>query len=290
MTYIDIINHFWRQFENQGIKPNDALLYLYLVQVCNRKSWQNPFRLPNKSIVVMLELSEKSIIDSRRHLEERGLIRFSRGDRNCESPCYYLPVAKISNDDEEILKRFNLPTESCTADERHLNGSRTVADRKENGSRAEANQGRAYKEARAKTKETRHKDNRLPPDGGGNAARTVPTFEEIKNYFLSQGADKRIENWEDSARRFFDNFNAVGWIDKYQRRITRWDSRANEWIMSDEQKQKMKKPYGQYGYNRPGSSRIGVPIKGKIVPGCGLQRGDRNSPADRDVTMEWLNE
>lgn len=62
----------------------------------------------------------------------------------------------------------------------------------------------------------------------------APTFEEVRNYFLLQDADKRLDNWEESARRFFDNFTAVDWRDKYNRRITRWDSRANSWILDDE--------------------------------------------------------
>lgn len=67
---------------------------------------------------------------------------------------------------------------------------------------------------------------------------TTPTLEEVLDYFLSQDADRRLENWEESARRFYDNFNAVGWRDKFNRRITRWDSRANSWILDDESRQK----------------------------------------------------
>lgn len=68
----------------------------------------------------------------------------------------------------------------------------------------------------------------------------TPTLEEVLQYFLSQDADKRLENWEESAKKFFDNFNSVEWRDKYNRRITRWDSRANLWIMTDEKRQKEK--------------------------------------------------
>ena len=61
-----------------------------------------------------------------------------------------------------------------------------------------------------------------------------PTLEEVLRYFLSKDADKRLENWEESAKRFYDNFSAVDWRDKYNRRITRWDSRANNWILDEQ--------------------------------------------------------
>ncbi|MCM1454360.1 MAG: hypothetical protein NC193_07500, partial [bacterium] len=70
-----------------------------------------------------------------------------------------------------------------------------------------------------------------------------PTFEEVRQYFLTHDADTRIENWEESCQRFFDNFTAVDWRDKFNRRITRWDSRANSWILDDEKRQKETKTH-----------------------------------------------
>lgn len=68
-----------------------------------------------------------------------------------------------------------------------------------------------------------------------------PAFDEVRSYFLSQDADKRLANWEESARRFYDNFTAVDWRDKFNRRIARWDSRANNWILDEEIRQADKK-------------------------------------------------
>ena len=64
-----------------------------------------------------------------------------------------------------------------------------------------------------------------------------PTLDDVLEYFSSQDAANRIENWEESARRFYDYFNAVDWKDKSGRLITRWDSRANNWILDDEKRQ-----------------------------------------------------
>ena len=74
---------------------------------------------------------------------------------------------------------------------------------------------------------------------------TFPTLEEVKKHFISVDAPNRIENWEQSAIRFYENFSAVGWRDKYNRLISRWDSRANSWILSDEERQKKEKQNGK---------------------------------------------
>lgn len=227
MTYIELINHFWQLHENKGMKPNDALLYFFLLKECNRKSWQNPFPLSNKSVVIALEISEKSVIDSRRRLIERNLIKVKKGDRNCGAPEYFIVG---------VEENFNLPTESRMVDERSMNGRRTVAlykdlKTKENSTTpapAESQLPLFAEEGKPKRKAKPPKDRSAEP----------PTLEEVMAYFLSQDADKRLENWEESARRFFDNFNAVGWRDKYNRLITRWDSRANSWMLDDEAKKK----------------------------------------------------
>jgi len=59
-----------------------------------------------------------------------------------------------------------------------------------------------------------------------------PTNDEIVAYFRLNAAD-RINAWQDSAQRFFDYFAAVDWRDKYNRRITSWTSRANNWIADE---------------------------------------------------------
>ena len=98
-----------------------------------------------------------------------------------------------------------------------------------------------------------------------------PTLEEVRRCFLRLDADKRLDNWEDSAQRFYDNFTAVDWYDKFNRRIKRWENRASLWITDDETKQKQNE---QSQTDRQSAPSRGVPFRGKIVPGCGLKRRD----------------
>lgn len=291
MTYIELINHFWQEFENKGMKPNDALFYLYLINVSNRKSWKNPFYLPNKTVRIALDVSEKSIIDSRQRLSDRGLIRFTKGDRNCGSPGYYIPIIDIKDADSELLQNFNLKIESRNVDESYMNCSRNVDESYMKGVARIENHARKTKDIKTKDNISPNGDNAVAPSlfdeeekktkkRKPKAAKTppvLPTFEEVRDYFLSQDADKRLEDWEESCRRFYDNFNAVEWRDKFNRRITRWDSRANSWILDDEKRQKEKSPHEVQ--NKSGGTEQSVPsggvsIRGRVTPSCGLKRRD----------------
>lgn len=123
MSYIDLIKDFWQQHGNKAMKPNDIALYLYLAEVCNGKSWQTPFSLSNKHLVLALEISEKTLIDSRNRLIDRGLITFAAGVRNVQPPEYSLTFVARN------LKLFNCKKSSRMAEERKMNGRRTAEER-----------------------------------------------------------------------------------------------------------------------------------------------------------------
>ncbi len=244
MNYIELINRFWSEVEMKGYKSQEANLYFYLLHYCNRIGWVNPFSLPNKRAVLSTGLSEKTLIECRCRLSERGLIDFRSGKRKAAPPVYCFPV--------EGENGFYFPWESKTESK---TGSKTES---KNGSKTGSYN--KTKNSKQKTDDvavaTLGAPQRIEPeslfaDEGRKAAKKKappkpktdfepPSLEEVRRYFLSQDADKRLANWEESAQRFYDNFTAVDWRDKYNRRITRWDSRANSWILDDEKRQKEK--------------------------------------------------
>lgn len=69
----------------------------------------------------------------------------------------------------------------------------------------------------------------------------IPTVDEVIEYFKMQDAEKRLQNWEGSARLFFDTFNADGWMNKYGRRVASWESEANKWIFYQEERERKEK-------------------------------------------------
>lgn len=70
--------------------PNEVFLYFYLLNECNIRGWQNPFEHPNKTIVLATGISEKTVIEVRNRLQQKGLITFESGKKNAKSPVYYL--------------------------------------------------------------------------------------------------------------------------------------------------------------------------------------------------------
>ena len=105
MTYIDLINEFWKVYESKGMKPNDVLLYFFLLKECNRNSWQNPLAIPTKRISAYLDMTNKSIIDARTRLVERGLIEVQKGERNKDCPVYFLVSVGNQKETKKKLKR-----------------------------------------------------------------------------------------------------------------------------------------------------------------------------------------
>lgn len=280
MNYIELINRFWSEVEMKDYKSQEANLYFYLLHYCNRIGWVNPFSLPNKRAVLSTGLSEKALIDCRCRLRERGLIDFKPGKRKASPPVYCLPVV----DEESFYFPWESKTESKTGSKTESKtgsynktiNSKLKTESSVAGATAaqrDAPEPSLFAEEEKKAKRKKPKSAKDPPP--------VPTLDDVRQYFLSQDADKRLENWEESARRFFDNFNAVGWRDKFNRLITRWDSRANSWIVDDEtdrqkRKQNEKAKANQAQTDRGRSPSAGVPIRGRIVPQCGLKRRDES--------------
>lgn len=91
MTYIDYMNFFWKIHQSEEFSSNEVYLYFFLLNECNIRGWQNPFEYPNRRIVLATGMSEKTVIEVRNRLQQKGLLRFEAGKRNAKSPVYYLP-------------------------------------------------------------------------------------------------------------------------------------------------------------------------------------------------------
>ena len=50
MTYLDLINSFWKAAEFNKWSANDIMVYLFLLHNCNIRRWSNPFELPTSVI------------------------------------------------------------------------------------------------------------------------------------------------------------------------------------------------------------------------------------------------
>lgn len=269
--------------------PSEACVYFRLLDVCNRLGWQNPFSLSNSRAVALTAMNEKTFRAVRDKLAERGLIGFRKGKRRESSPQYCFPVETDNGlvfpwKDVLTVKNTakntaNTPvndtantTANTPANTTAYNKTKTKTIKSPNGDSAVAVQAEMslFAEEEKKTSRRKPKSAKESPP--------PPSYDEVRQYFLLQDADKRLDDWEESCRKFYDNFTAVDWRDKFNRRITRWDSRANSWILDDEKRQKEKKVNEIQNKPRgvgPSAPSSGVSIRGRVTPGCGLKR--RNS-------------
>lgn len=97
MTYLDIINKFWREYHTPEMKNADIVFYFHLLNVCNSQHWINPIEIHTSEIVAGLGISKMELTRIRERLEERGLITY-RPAKNQKSPSiYYLRDADFTN-------------------------------------------------------------------------------------------------------------------------------------------------------------------------------------------------
>lgn len=248
MNYIELINRFWSEVEMKGYKSQEANLYFYLLHYCNRIGWVNPFSLPNKRAVLSTGLSEKTLIECRCRLSERGLIDFRPGKRKAAPPVYCFPV----DGENGFYFPWGSKTESKTGSKTESkNGSKTGSYNKTKNSKqkthdvAVATHGAPQRiepeslfaeEEEKEAKKLKTTPKPKPPEP------PTPTFDDVKAYFLSQRADERLEDWEREAEIFFNHFTSLGWKTSSGAKVSRWDGRANLWIIEHEKKPTTEKP------------------------------------------------
>ena len=274
MNYIELINRYWQEVEIEGWTPAETEIYFRLLDICNRSGWKNPFTLPNPRAVALMAVTENTLAAGRDRLVMKGLIGFKKGSRRKDAPTYCFPE-KIDGEwvfPESFTAGFtsNIEAKSGVKPTAY-NKTKTKTNKSPDGdNRAELLPGSLFAEEEKKTRKRPTQSKSPPP---------TPTLEEVLDYFLSQDADKRLENWEESARRFFDNFNAVDWRDKYNRRITRWDSRANSWILSDESRQKERTKNEPNSINRrPTTEDTLADEQYKLAERIALRRNRQKNP------------
>ena len=79
MTYIDYMNQFWRASAMEYMSTSEVALYAFLVNECNQHRWNMPVPCSTLYICETLRMSKQTVMTARKHLAEKGLIKFSNG-------------------------------------------------------------------------------------------------------------------------------------------------------------------------------------------------------------------
>ena len=90
MTYIDYMNQFWRVASVYSFPASEVALYALLVNECNVRYWNMPVPCSTLYICETLRMSKQTVMTARKHLAEKGLIKFSNGKSRFLPSEYFL--------------------------------------------------------------------------------------------------------------------------------------------------------------------------------------------------------
>ncbi len=80
MSYLDLINNFWRVDEQKGFNGNTTRLYFFLLHLANRSYWEVEWlEYADNKMKVYLGISADVLRTAREKLKEASLINFIPG-------------------------------------------------------------------------------------------------------------------------------------------------------------------------------------------------------------------
>ena len=273
MTYLELLNSFWDSTRFNPCSSNEATMYFYLLHQCNIRRWINPFEFKTRDLELMLGLTRATISAIRNKLKQRGLIDFGKGVGSGKA-VYLICGAKIT--DKELADKIcvqslntklnttlnttlntnlnttlNTNANSTLYIEEKRNKTKDISPVGDSASARESVSHSLFEEEEKKDKRRKPAPRPKPPEP------PPPTLEEVKAYFLTQRADERLPDWERESEVFFNHFSSLGWKTSSGAKITRWDSRANLWIMEHEPKTHSKAETNEIGKTDRLSERRG---------------------------------
>lgn len=97
MTYIDLINQFWKLNKENIFSATETQLYFKLLDTCNSLNWKNPFTHSNGYICGELGISEKTLRTARQQLVNYGLIELKSVMLKRQMTEYTIKTLPIAN-------------------------------------------------------------------------------------------------------------------------------------------------------------------------------------------------
>ena len=260
MNYYDLSKNFWNLYRDKTFGHVDTAMYFYLLNECNIRRWLNPFELQTRNLELMFGISRKTIVEARNRLKQRGVIEFIEG-KGRGAAIYKIIGLDVTN--ETLEKEFCVSNSVsvCVSSTKHKGNTKGNTKVTQRVTQTE-NPPLYIEDIRLKTKdnttsedvvappqpvieslfaEEEKKASKRKPKSAKGPPPEPPTLDQVFQHFLNNNAESRLQNWEASARLFYDTFNADGWVNKYGRRITNWESEANKWIFYREEAEKKQK-------------------------------------------------
>lgn len=240
MSYIDLINKFWRMNRIDPFTPTEVCLYFYLLSQWNNYR-ESRFIIKSSIMFAELKMTKRTIYEVRERLKERGLINFTEGERRSSAPVYQMlenvdigrpmriaePEAETEMPEEIEVDEIPSPTPTPGPVPEDQKPVQKPLKRK----KIEKPLDELFK---APEPEKRKKKEFVPP-----------TLQEVEDFFSGLGVIDALEK----AQQFYFHYDSLGWHTSSGAAIWRWDSLANKWLLNDKQK--------EYENNRNSSKKSG---------------------------------
>lgn len=240
MSYIDLINQFWRMNRIDPFTPTEVCLYFYLLSQWNNYR-ESRFTIKSSIMFAELKMTKRTIYEVRERLKERGLINFTEGERRSSAPVYQIlenveigrpmrtaePEAETEMPEEIEVDEIPSPVPTPGPVPEDQKPVQKPLKRK----KIEKPLDELFK---APEPEKRKKKEFVPP-----------TLQEVEDFFSGLGVIDALEK----AQQFYFHYDSLGWHTASGAAIWRWDSLANKWLLNDKQK--------EYENNRSSSKKSG---------------------------------
>lgn len=242
MSYIDLINQFWRMNRIEPFTPTEVCLYFYLLSQWNNYR-ESKFTIKSSIMFAELKMTKRTIYEVRDRLKDRGLIDFKEGERRSSAPVY-----QILYNVEVGRPMRTAESQAETAIPEDIEVDEIPAPSPEPTP--------VFEEQKPDQKPPKKKKIEKPLDELFEAPKpekrkkkefVPPTLQEVEDFFSGLG----ILNAEEKAQQFYFHYDSLGWHTASGAMIWRWDSLANKWLLNDKQKEK------QYESNRSCSKKSG---------------------------------
>lgn len=192
MNYIELLNQFWQTRRRVRLSSNEADLYYFLMNESNSRMWENPFECTNILICATIGMSEKTLIDVRNRLVQKGLIFVEAGQKKKKSPVYTLLYCKKES--------INVSIEGSITDSINVSKNPNII----------------YKHKQeTKTKE-KEKAKRFSP----------PTLDDVFDFFTKE-KNLNLSEAKYRSERFFLFYDSKNWM-VGKNKMTNWKSAATK--------------------------------------------------------------
>lgn len=240
MSYIDLINQFWRMNRIEPFTPTEVCLYFYLLSQWNIYR-ESRFQIKTRDIEREINITKATICKIRERLKERGLIDYTEGERRSSSPVYQI----LEN--VEVGRQRKTPEPPAETalpediDEIPMPPEYQCSEVPEQVYYPEPPEPALPEPAPPPKKPPRKKVEKpldelfkVPKPEKRNKKEFIPpTLQEVEDFFSGLG----ILNAEEKAQQFFFHYDSLGWHTATGAVIWRWDSLANKWLLNDKQKE-----------------------------------------------------